>query len=62
MQRDVAAQFEERENVPLDLTCDQDMAVETGATYTCQGTTGDDEDVTITIRITDDGGAYEWSE
>ena len=62
VQRDVAAQFEERENVSVDLTCDEDMTVDTGATYTCEGTTGEDEDVTITIRVTDDDGAYEWSE
>ena len=63
--RDVAQQFEEREGVAVDLSCDDDMDVENGATYACDGTTADGEDVTLTITITDadaDPPTYTWSE
>ena len=62
VQRDVAQQFEETEGVALDLTCDQDMTVEPGRSYQCEGRTADDERVTVTIRVTDDEGAYTWSD
>ncbi len=63
VERDVAAQFEERERVAVDLTCDEEMPVESGATYECTGTTADGEDVTLRIAITDEEtAAYTWSE
>jgi uncharacterized membrane protein len=63
VERDVAAQFEEREGVAIDLDCAEEMKVESGATYECTGTTADGEDVTLRIAITDeDTGAYEWTE
>ena len=63
VERDVAAQFEEREGVALDLDCAEEMKVESGATYECTGTTADGEDVTLRIAITDeDTAAYEWRE
>ena len=62
VQRDVATQFEERESVAVDLTCPDDMDVSVGETYQCTGTTADDEDVTISIEITSDEGAYTWQE
>jgi Domain of unknown function (DUF4333) len=63
VERDVAAQFEEREGVAIDLSCDDEMKVEEGATYQCTGTTVDGEDVTLEIAVTDpDTAAYTWTE
>jgi hypothetical protein len=62
VQRDVATQYEQREGVALDLTCDQDMDVVDGRTYECAGTTADDQDVTVTITITGTDGDYTWSD
>lgn len=63
VQDDVAAQFEEREGVAVDLSCDDEMKVENGATYRCTGTTADGEDVTLEIAITDEeSAAYTWTE
>ena len=63
VERDVAAQFEQREGVAIELQCGDSMEVRAGATYTCQGTTADGESVTLKIAITDpDTAAYTWSE
>ena len=63
VERDVAAQFEEREGVALELDCDDDMEVDANATYECTGTTADGESVTLDIAITDeDTAAYTWTE
>lgn len=63
VERDVAAQFQEREGVAVELTCPADMEVSAGATYECTGTTERAEDVTIQIAITDENSAaYTWTE
>jgi hypothetical protein len=63
VERDVAAQFEQREGVAIDLDCGETMKVRQGATYTCKGKTADGETVTLTIAITDaDTAAYTWTE
>ena len=62
VQRDVASQFEQREGVALDLSCNQKMTVEDGRTYTCDGTTADGDPLTITITITSTNGDYTWSD
>ncbi len=63
VEREVAAQFQDREAVPIDLSCPADMRVEQDATYECTGTTEDGEDVTLQITITDeDTAAYTWTE
>jgi hypothetical protein len=63
VERDVAAQFEEREGVAIDLSCEEEMTVDSGSTYECTGTTADGEDVTLQIRIEDeDSAAYTWTE
>jgi uncharacterized membrane protein len=63
VERDVAAQFEEREGVAIDLSCAEEMKVRPGATYECTGTTADGEDVTLRIAITDEeSAAYTWTE
>jgi hypothetical protein len=62
VERDVAAQFEEREGVALDLDCPKRMFVEPGRDYECEGTTADGEEVEIRITITDEDGAYTWGE
>ena len=63
VERDVAAQFEEREGVAVDLECADQMKVNTGSTYECTGTTADGENVTLQIRIEDeDSAAYTWTE
>jgi hypothetical protein len=63
VERDVAAQFEEREGVAVELDCAEEMKVESGATYECTGTTADGEDVTLEIAISDEeSAAYTWTE
>jgi len=62
-ERDVAAQFEQREGVAIDLHCPDDMEVRTGAVYTCTGKTADGESVTLRLAITDAKTAsYTWTE
>jgi hypothetical protein len=63
VERDVAAQFQEREGVSIELECGDDMEVTEGATYECTGTTADGESVTLRIAITDEqSAAYTWTE
>ena len=63
VERDVAAQFEQRERVAIDLTCDEEMRVETGESYACTGVTADGEEVELQITITDENFAeYTWTE
>jgi hypothetical protein len=63
VERDVAAQFQEREGVGIELTCPGDMEVTANATYECSGTTAAGEDVTLQIEITDEASAaYTWTE
>jgi hypothetical protein len=63
VERDVAAQFEQREGVAIELDCGDTMKVRDGATYTCSGRTADGEAVTLKITITDaDTAAYTWTE
>ena len=63
VERDVAAQFQEREGVSIELDCGDDMEVTEGATYECSGTTADGESVTLRIAITDEeSAAYTWTE
>jgi hypothetical protein len=62
-ERDVAAQFEQREGVAVDLTCPDDMKIRAGATYECRGKTADGESVTLRLTITDvKSTAYSWAE
>jgi hypothetical protein len=62
-ERDVAAQFEQREGVSIDLDCPSDMKVKAGASYTCTGKTADGESVTLRLSITDARtAAYTWTE
>jgi hypothetical protein len=63
VERDVAAQFEQREGVGIDLSCEQEMEVEEGESYPCTGVTADGEEVTLQITVTDeDSAAYTWTE
>jgi hypothetical protein len=63
VERDVAEQFEEREGVAIDLTCEAEMRVETGESYPCTGVTADGEEVELQITITDENFAeYTWTE
>jgi hypothetical protein len=63
VQRDVAAQFEQREGVAVELNCPDDMKVKANATYDCSGTTADGESVTLQIAIADENtAAYTWTE
>jgi hypothetical protein len=63
VERDVAAQFEQLEGVAIDLSCPQEMKVESGAEYRCTGTTADGEEVKVAIRIGDElNGDYTWTE
>jgi hypothetical protein len=63
VERDVAAQFGEREGVAVRLGCPTRMTLTTGAAYTCTGTTDKGEAVRLRITITDARKAtYIWSE
>jgi hypothetical protein len=63
VERDVAAQFQQREGVGIDLECTDGMKVESGASYECTGVTADEEPVTLRITITDpETAAYTWTE
>ena len=64
MERDVAAQFEELNGVAIDLHCPNDMTLESGAEFTCTGTTEDGEEVELVIAVTDPPGdaEYTWAE
>jgi hypothetical protein len=63
VERDVAAQFEQREGVAIELDCADGMKVNTNASYECSGTTADGESVTLKITVTDeDTAAYTWTE
>jgi hypothetical protein len=61
VERDVAAQFEERYGVAIDVECPRDMEVDQGSTHECDAVTADHEKVTVVLTITDeDPVAYEW--
>jgi Domain of unknown function (DUF4333) len=63
VERDVARQFQEREGVAVNLSCDHEMKVERGASYECTGTTAQGEEVRLRITVTDERtAAYTWSE
>ena len=63
VERDVAAQFEQREGVAIDLSCADEMHVDEGGSYRCTGVTADGEEVTLEITITDEEtAAYTWTE
>jgi hypothetical protein len=63
VERDVAAQFEEREGVPIDLDCPEEMEVDEGDSYRCTGVTADAEEVILQITIADEeSAAYTWTE
>jgi Domain of unknown function (DUF4333) len=63
VERDVARQFQQREGVAVDLSCDHEMTVERGASYECTGTTAQGEEVRLRITVTDERtAAYTWSE
>jgi len=63
VERDVAAQFREREGVAVRLGCPTRMTLTTGAAYSCTGTTDKGETVRLRITITDAQKAtYTWSE
>jgi hypothetical protein len=61
VERDVATQYEDREGVALDVSCDEQMDVRDGATYSCSATTADGEDLPVTIEITGTTGEYTWT-
>lgn len=61
VERAVAGQFQEREGVALDLSCEDDLPVRDGATYSCAGRTADGEPVTLTITLTGENGDYTWN-
>lgn len=63
VERDVAALFEERHQIELDLSCPDDMKVVSGEVYRCSGSTPQGEEVQIEIRIDDSlDGTYAWVE
>lgn len=63
-EEDVAAQFEEREGVGVELDCPQEMVLDAGRVYPCTGTTTAGEEIILEIRIAepDDEVDYYWVE
>ena len=60
VERDVAAAFEERDGVGLDLDCPE-MPVASGEVYHCAGTTSAGVRLTVEIQIGGElDGSYEW--
>ena len=63
VERDIAAEFEQREGIALDLDCPRNMPIASGNTYTCDGTTSDGRQLEVSITISDDlDGSYTWSD
>ncbi len=63
VERDVAAQFEQLEGVAIDLSCPEEMTIESGAEYSCTGTTAAGEEIELAIQIGDElNGDYTWTE
>lgn len=60
VERAVADQFEDREGVALELSCEEELPIVDGATYSCSGRTADGEPVTVTIALTGEEGDYTW--
>jgi hypothetical protein len=62
VERDVAAQYEQREGVAIDVRCEEDMPKESGGVFACDGTTSEGEDLYIEIQIADPGEDvdYHW--
>ena len=62
VERDVAAQYEQREGVALDVRCAEDMPKESGGVFACDGTTAEGEDLYVEIQIADPGEDvdYHW--
>jgi hypothetical protein len=61
VERDVAAQFEEREETAVELDCADRMRVRPLAEYECDGVTEDGDELTFVIRIVDEeDAAYDW--
>jgi hypothetical protein len=62
VERDVAAQFQQREGVAVTLVCPHEMAVVRGASYRCTGTTAEGETVPVRIVVTATSpAAYAWT-
>ncbi|MCA0145547.1 DUF4333 domain-containing protein [Blastococcus sp. LR1] len=63
VERDIAAEYEERRNVALDLDCPRDMPVASGEGYSCRGVTAEGEQISVWIQIDDRlDGSYTWGE
>ncbi|WP_157943997.1 DUF4333 domain-containing protein [Blastococcus atacamensis] len=63
VERDIAAEFEERRGVALDLDCPREMPVASGEGYSCDGTTADGEPIDVWVQIDDRlDGTYTWGE
>jgi hypothetical protein len=62
VERDVAAEYQAREGVTLDLDCPEDMPPASGEVYSCRGTRADGDAVDIEVQIADPEADvdYEW--
>jgi hypothetical protein len=62
VERDVTAQFEQREGVAPELRCPEEMPPESGGVFFCRGTTGDGERLVVEVQIADpeDDLDYRW--
>lgn len=62
VEREVAAEYEERIGTAVEVRCPEDMPVASGEVYPCEGTRTDGDVVYIEIQIADPGGErdYNW--
>jgi hypothetical protein len=62
VEREVAAEYEGREGVAVELSCPDEMSMESGGVFPCRGTTEAGEDVYVEIQVADpeEDADYHW--
>ena len=55
VEREVAAEYEERIGVAVEVRCPDEMPVASGEVYACEGTRTDGEVIYVEIQIADPG-------
>ena len=62
VEREVAAEYEQRTGDPVEVRCPDEMPVASGEVYACEGTRPDGEVIYVEIQIADPGedADYRW--
>jgi len=62
VEREVAAEYEQRTGDPVEVRCPEDMPKASGEVYACEGTRTDGEVIYVEIQISDPGEDrdYHW--